>query len=249
MEGLPNSPSARDAAVLMHGLTNLAAHRRDGAKVMTGGKGVYVHDETGRRYIEASAGMWCTSLGFGEEELIEAAVEQMRKLPYYHTVAGKSVNPGDRPCGKAGRPCADPNARVYFALSGSEANDNLVKFIRYYNNAVGRPLKKKIIARWNGYHGSTLTAGSLTGIPVQHRALDQPLPGFLHTDDPHFYRNGLAGEDEAAFVARMATNLEALIVAEVPETVAALIAEPVTGAGGVVIPPSGYYASIQSVLA
>jgi 4-aminobutyrate--pyruvate transaminase len=249
MDGLPNSPAARDAATLVHGFTNLAVHRRDGAKIIVSGKGVYVYDDTGRPYIEAVAGMWCTSLGFGEEELIDAAVEQMQKLPYYHTVAAKSVGPAIDLAEKLASMVPIPNARIYFALSGSEANDNLVKFIRYYNNAVGRPLKKKIISRINGYHGSTLGAASMTGIPIQHRAFDLPLPGFLHTDDPHFYRNGLPGEDEAAFVARMAGNLEAMIVAEGPETVAAFIAEPVTGAGGVVIPPKGYFPAIQAVLA
>ncbi len=249
MDGLPNSPAARDAATLVHGFTNLAAHRRDGAKIIVSGKGVYVYDDTGRPYIEAVAGMWCTSLGFGEEELIDAAVEQMHKLPYYHTVASKSVGPAIDLAEKLASLVPIRNARIYFALSGSEANDNLVKFIRYYNNAIGRPLKKKIISRINGYHGSTLGAASMTGIPVQHRAFDLPLPGFLHTDDPHFYRNGLPGEDEAAFVARMAGNLEAMILAEGPDTVAAFIAEPVTGAGGVVIPPDGYFSAIQAVLA
>jgi 4-aminobutyrate--pyruvate transaminase len=249
MVSLPNSSAARDAASLVHGFSNLAEHRRDGARTITEGKGVYVLDDSGRRYIEAAGGMWCTSLGFGEEELIEAAVEQMRKLPYYHTVAGKSVNPAIDLAEKLVAMAPIPNARVYLALSGSEANDNLVKFIRYYNNALGRPAKKKIISRLNGYHGSTLAAGSLTGIPLQHRAFDLPLPGFLHTDDPHYYRNALPGEDESAFVARMAGNLEALILAEGPDTVAAFIAEPVTGAGGVIIPPEGYYPAIQAVLA
>jgi 4-aminobutyrate--pyruvate transaminase len=248
MVSLPNSPAARDAATLVHGFSNLASHRRDGAKIITAGKGVYVQDDSGRRYIEAAGGMWCTSLGFGEEELIEAAVEQLRKLPYYHTVAAKSVNPAIDLAEKLVAMVPIPNARVYLALSGSEANDNLVKFIRYANNALGRPAKKKIIARLNGYHGSTLAAASLTGIALQHRAFDLPLPGFLHTDDPHYYRNALPGEDEPAFVARLAANLEALILAEGPDTVAAFIAEPVTGAGGVIIPPDGYYAAIQAVL-
>jgi 4-aminobutyrate--pyruvate transaminase len=249
MVSLPNSATARDAASMIHGFTNLAEHRRNGATIMTGGKGIYVYDESGREYIEAAAGMWCTSLGFGEEELIEAAIEQMRKLPYYHTLVAKSLTPAIDLATKLVELAPIPNARIYFALSGSEANDNLVKFVRYYNNAIGRPLKKKIIARRNGYHGSTLAASSLTGIPASHRAFDLPLPGFLHTDDPHYYRNALPGEDEAAFVARMAANLEALILTEGPDTVAAFIAEPVTGAGGVIVPPPGYYAAIQAVLA
>jgi len=249
MTALPNSPSARDAATLIHGFTNLAEHRRDGSKVMAAGKGVYVYDDSGREYIEGAAGMWCAALGFGEEELIEAAVEQMRRLPYYHTVASKSVNPAIDLAEKLVGMVPIPNARVFLALSGSEANDNLAKFTRFYNNAVGRPQKKKIISRWNGYHGSTMAASSMTGIAIQHRAFDLPLPGFLHADEPHYYRNALPGESEDAFVTRLLGNLEAMILEEGPETVAAFIAEPVAAAGGVIVPPSGYYPRLQTLLA
>jgi len=249
MTTLPNSPSARDAANLIHGFTNLGEHRRDGSKVMTAGKGVYVYDDAGREYIEGVAGMWCAALGFGEEELIEAAVEQMRRLPYYHTVASKSVNPAIDLAEKLVGMVPIPNARVFLALSGSEANDNLAKFTRFYNNAVGRPRKKKIISRWNGYHGSTLAASSMTGIAFQHRAFDLPLPGFLHTDEPHYYRHALEGESEDGFVTRILGNLEAMILAEGPETVAAFIAEPVAAAGGVIIPPPSYYPRLQKLLA
>jgi len=249
MTALPNSPSARDAASLIHGFTNLGEHRRDGSKVMAAGKGVYVYDDAGREYIEGVAGMWCAALGFGEEELIEAAVEQMRRLPYYHTVASKSVNPAIDLAEKLVGMVPIPNARVFLALSGSEANDNLAKFTRFYNNAVGRPQKKKILSRWNGYHGSTLAASSMTGIAVQHRAFDLPLPGFLHTDEPHYYRQALEGESEEGFVTRILGNLEAMIQAEGPETVAAFIAEPIAAAGGVIIPPAGYYPRLQTLLA
>jgi 4-aminobutyrate--pyruvate transaminase len=140
------------------------------------------------------------------------------------------------------------DAQVHFTVSGSEANDYAVKFLRYYNNAVGRPAKKKVIARYGGYHGATLVATSLTGMPRYHQLFDAPLPGILHTADPHFYRYGRPDETPDAFVTRLAAELEALIVAEGPETVAAFVAEPVTGGGGVVVPPAGYYDAVQAVL-
>ncbi len=141
-----------------------------------------------------------------------------------------------------------PNARVYFCVSGSEANDFLVKFIRYYNNAIGRPQKKKIISRINGYHGATLGATSLTGIVKNHKLFDLPLPGFLHTDDPNYFHDAQPGETEEAFAERLAANLEAMILREGPETVAAFFAEPIAASSGVTIPPRGYYEKIQAVL-
>jgi 4-aminobutyrate---pyruvate transaminase len=192
--------------------------------------------------------MWCTSLGFGEAELVDAAVEQLRKLPFYHTAAGKSVIPSIELAEKLRALVPIKNSRIYFALSGSEANDFLVKFIRYANAATGKPTKTKIISRVNGYHGATLAAASMTGLMTAHALFGLPLPGFLHTDEPNFYRNALPGETEAEFVARLARNLENLIIREGAESVAAFIAEPVTGAGGVIIPPHGYHAAIRAVL-
>ncbi len=243
-----NSYARRDVRSVLHGYTHLAAQEANGPTVITVGKGVWVFDEEGRPFLEAAAGMWCTSLGFGEAELVDAAVEQLRKLPYYHTVAGKSVAPSIDLAEKLRALVPMENARVYFALSGSEANDFLVKFIRYANAATGKPAKTKIISRLNGYHGATLAAASMTGIAANHALFNLPLPGFLHTDDPNFYRYGLPGESEAAFVERLVGNLEALILREGAETIAAFIAEPVTGAGGVIIPPPGYYPAVQAVL-
>jgi 4-aminobutyrate---pyruvate transaminase len=244
-----NSYASRDVQSLLHGYTYLAAQEVSGPTVITAGKGIWVFDEEGRPYLEAAAGMWCTSLGFGEAELVDAAVEQMRELPFYHTVVGKSVIPCIELAEKLRSLVPIENARIYFALSGSEANDFLIKFIRYSNSAIGKPAKAKIVSRINGYHGATLAAASMTGIPAAHALAGLPLPGFLHTDDPNFYRDALPGETEAEFVARLADNLENLIIREGPETIAAFIAEPVTGAGGVIIPPRGYYAAIQNILA
>ena len=246
---LANSAESRDGAHLMHGYANLSENRRCGAKIVAGGRGIYVYDQAGKEYIEAASGMWCTSLGFDEEELVQAAVEQFRKLPYYHTVAGKTLNPTIDLAEKLASLVPIQNAKLYFALSGSEANDFLIKFLWYYNNAIGRPQKKKIIARLNGYHGATIAATSLTGIPRNHQAFDLPIPRILHTDDPHYYRNGKPEETEDEFTDRLVGNLELLILQEGPETVAGFIAEPCTGAGGVVIPSARYYRRIQEVLA
>ncbi len=238
----------RDVAYLIHGFTDLSRHTSDGPSIITGGKGIYVYDDRGREYIEAVSGMWCTSLGFGEEELVDAAIEQFRKLPYYHTLASKSVNPAIELSERIAKLSPIPNAKVYLALSGSEANDFLIKFLWYYNNAIGRPKKKKVIARKNSYHGGTVVASSLTGIAKNQTGFDVPLPGFLHTSDPHYYRDALPGETKDQFVERMAADLERMILDEGPETIMAFMAEPVTGGGGVVIPPAGYYQKIQEVL-
>ena len=248
MSNLGNSAAARDIASVIHPYTNLAKHRETGPLIITRGKGIYVYDEDGKAYIEGMAGLWCTSLGFGEEALIEAAVEQMRKLPYYHSFAGKSTNPLIDLSEKLLEIAPANMARVLLSNSGSEANDTLVKLVWYYNNAHDRPKKKKIISRIKGYHGVTVASASLTGLPNNHRDFDLPIANILHTDCPHHYRFAEPGEAEEEFATRMADNLEAMILAEGPETVAAFIAEPVMGAGGVIVPPKSYFAKVQAVL-
>ena len=244
-----NSLGRRDAAVLLHPYTDALANERDGALVITHGEGVTVTDETGKTYIEAMAGLWCVSLGFGEARLAEAAARQMRTLPFYHGFNQKSHPPQIALAERLLRLAPVPMARVFFANSGSEANDTAIKLVWYYNNAVGRPEKKKIIGRVRGYHGITLAAASVTGQTHNHAAFDLPLPGFVHTDCPHFARNAAPGESEADYATRCAESLERLIVAEGPETVAAFFAEPVMGAGGVILPPATYFEKIQAVLA
>ncbi len=248
MNDLGNSPSARDIASVIHPYTNLAKHLETGPVVITRGKGIYVYDEDGKAYIEGMAGLWCTSLGFGEEALIEAAVEQMRALPYYHAFAGKSTNPLIDLSEKL-LAMAPGMSKVLLSNSGSEANDTLIKLVWYYNNAHDRPEKKKIISRIKGYHGVTVASASLTGLPNNHRDFDLPIANILHTDCPHYYRYAEDGESEEEFASRMAGNLETMILDEGPETVAAFIAEPVMGAGGVLLPPKTYFEKIQAVLA
>jgi 4-aminobutyrate--pyruvate transaminase len=243
------SASARDIAHLLHPYTNPRAHESQGPFIVTAGKGVTVTDADGKEYIESLAGLWCCSLGYGEEALIEAATAQMRKLSTYHSFSHRSSEPAIALAEKLIEIAPAPMAKAFFANSGSEANDSLVKIVWYYNNALGRPKKKKIISRHLAYHGVTVASASLTGIPANHAAFDLPIPGILHTDCPHYWRAAEAGETEEAFATRMAENLDRMIVAEGPDTVAAFIAEPVMGAGGVIVPPATYFEKVQAVLA
>lgn len=242
------STSDRDHLSVLHPTTDLPALRRDGPLVIERGQGIRVWDEDGREYIEGLAGLWCTALGYGVEELAEAAAEQIRKLSFSHLFAGRSHEPAVALAEKLREIGPVENAKAFFGTSGSDANDTQVKLVWYYNNALGRSEKKKIISRRRGYHGVSLAAGSMTGLPPFHKSFDLPLPQFRHVTCPHHYREGEPGETEAEFTARLAAELDELIRAEGPETVAAFIAEPVLGAGGVVVPPEGYYPAIQKVL-
>ncbi len=243
-----NSAAARDIANVLHPYTDLVLHQEVGPVVITRGKGVRVWDDSGKDYIEAMSGLWCAALGFDNERLVQAATAQMRKLPFYHGFNAKSHEPLIELAEMLVARAPVTMSRVFFANSGSEANDSAIKMIWYMNNARGRPQKKKIIGRVKGYHGITIASASLTGIQWNHTGFDLPLPGFLHTMTPHHYHGAMAGESEEAFASRCAEELERLIVAEGPETVAAMFAEPVMGAGGVIVPPRGYFPKIQAVL-
>lgn len=238
----------RDVETLVHPYTNLDTHRRVGPLVLERGKGVYLYDTEGKPYLEGMAGLWCTSLGYGNEELVETAREQMMKLPFTHLFGGKSHDPAIELAEKLKEMAPIPVSKVFFGASGSDANDTQIKLIWYYNNALGRPKKKKIIARLKGYHGVTIASASLTGLPNNHIDFDLPIQNILHTSCPHHYRFGLEGESEEDFATRLAHELEELILKEGPDTVAAFIAEPVGGAGGVITPPKGYYEKIQPIL-
>jgi 4-aminobutyrate--pyruvate transaminase len=243
-----NSNATRDIANLMHPMTDARAHEKNGPLVITRGKGVRVFDDQGNSYIETVAGLWCASLGFDNERLVEAATKQMKQLPFYHAFTGRSHEPAIDLAEMLIERAPVPMSKVFFCNSGSEANDTAIKMIWYFNNAIGRPEKKKIIGRLKGYHGITAAAASVTGLPGNHKLFDLPFPGFLHTMTPHHYREGLPGETEEQFATRCAEELDALILREGPETVAAFFAEPVMGAGGVLVPPATYYEKIQAVL-
>ncbi len=247
-EARPNSIAARDVASVLHPYTNLVAHERSEPLVIARGEGARVFDESGRGYIESAAGLWCASLGFSNERLARVAAEQMQQLPFYHAFGGKTNDPMATLAEMLLERAPVPMGRVHFANSGSEANDSAIKMVWYYNNALGRPAKKKLIGRFKGYHGVTVAAASLTGLAYTHRGFDLPLPGFLHTMAPHYYHGAEQGESEEAFASRCADALERLILDEGPDTVAAMWAEPVMGAGGVILPPRGYFEKIQAVL-
>ncbi len=243
-----NSNASRDIASVLHPYTHLRKNANEGPLVITEGKGIYVKDDAGKEYIEGLAGLWCVSLGYGEERLVEAAAKQMRKLPYYHIFSQKSHDVVIELAERLLAMMPVKMSKVFFNNSGSEANDTVVKFVWYYNNALNRPRKKKIISRVKGYHGVTVAAASLTGLPNNHLDFDLPIANIRHADCPHFYRYGKPGESEEDFATRMAESLDALIQREGPDTVAAFIAEPIMGAGGVLLPPKTYFDKVQAVL-
>jgi 4-aminobutyrate--pyruvate transaminase len=243
-----NSAASRDIAFHLHPYTHLKRHESEGPLVITEGRGIYVYDETGKEYIEGLAGLWCTSLGFSEARLVEAATRQLERLPYYHIFNHKSHEAAAELAERLVAMLPGKMSKVFFNNSGSEANDTAVKMVWYFNNARGRHRKKKIIARMKGYHGVTVAAASLTGLPNNHREFDLPLGPIRHADCPHHYRFAKPGESEEDFASRLAESLEAQILREDPDTVAAFIAEPVMGAGGVIVPPRGYFEKIQKVL-
>ena len=244
----PESIEAKDLAHLLHPTTNLRQHHEIGPTVHDRAQGVYLWDNQGKQYLEGMAGLWCTALGYGEEELIRVATEQMRKLSYSQLFGGKTNESSVLLAEKLKSMVPMDAGRVFFGLSGSDANDTQIKLLWYYNNALGRPEKKKIISRHRGYHGVTIAAGSLTGLPPFHKHFDLPIAGILHTDCPLYYRGARGAETEEEFVDRIVGNLEDLILAEDPATVAGFIAEPVMGAGGVIVPPATYYQKVQAVL-
>jgi L-2,4-diaminobutyrate transaminase len=243
-----------DRQSFFHPTTSIAEHLKSGPTIIAGGSGVRLTDRRGHDLIDCGAGLWCVNIGYGRAELGAAAARSMADLGYYHTFASYSNEPiirlADRLLGlfreRAG---AGHLSKVFFGTSGSDANDTNFKLVRYYNNLRGRPLKKKFISRLGAYHGLTYAAGSLTGIDSFHLAFDLPVEGVLHTSCPHFYRFAEAGEDEAAFADRLVADLEAVIAREGADTIAAFIAEPIMGTGGVLLPPEGYFARVQEVLA
>ncbi|HYF52861.1 MAG TPA: aspartate aminotransferase family protein [Salinarimonas sp.] len=240
--------ATRDVETLIHPYTQLASFRETGPLILERGEGVWVYDTEGRPYIEGMAGLWCTSLGYSNAELVEAAREQMMRLPFTHLFGGRSHDPAIELAEQLKEIAPVPISKIFYTSSGSEANDTQVKLVWYMNNALGRPQKKKIISRLRGYHGVTIASASLTGLPANHIDFDLPIQNIMHTSCPHHYRFAEPGESEADYSARLAAELEEMILREGPDTVAAFIAEPVMGAGGAILPPEGYFEAIQAVL-
>ncbi len=243
----PNSLEARDVAYYFHPATNARRHEQVGPLVIESGRGVFVTDDQGKDYIEGLAGLWSVAVGFGEPRLVEAAARQMAKLPYYHSFAGKSHPQAIALAERLVKLAGGRLVKAQFTSSGSEANDFVVKLVWYYNNALGRPRKKTIVSRQKGYHGVSVASGSLTGLPNFHRDFDLPLPNIRHLTAPHFWRDALPGETEDDFSERLAQEFDALVLNEGADAIAAFIAEPVMGAGGVVPPPAGYWPRMQAI--
>ncbi len=244
---LPNSASARDIRYHLHSVTNARRHEETGPIIIERGEGIYVVDGDGNRLVEAMSGLWNVAVGFGEPRLVEAAVRQMRALPFYHTFSSKSNLPAIALAERLVALTPERLTHAYFTNSGSEANDTVVKMVWYYNNATGRPRKKKFLARLKGYHGVTVASGSLSGLPVNHRDFDLPAIPVHHLTCPHHYRFGQEGESEETFSKRLSDELEAVVEAEGADTIAAFIGEPLLGAGGVIPPPSGYWEQVQAI--
>ena len=242
---------AWDRESFFHPSTHLAQFARGEVpnRIVTGGEGVYIEDRDGKRFLDAFAGLYCVNVGYGRREIGEAIAAQARELAYYHSYVGHGTEASITLAHMILERAPTHMSKVYFGLSGSDANETNVKLVWYYNNVLGRPAKKKIISRWRGYHGSGLVTGSLTGLELFHKKFDLPLAQVLHTEAPYYYRRPDSAMSEQQFSAWCAERLDALIVAEGPDTVAAFIGEPVLGTGGLVPPPAGYWEAIQAVLA
>ena len=239
--------AVRDIETLVHPYTQLAAFRENGPLILERGRGVWVYDTAGKEYLEGMAGLWCNSLGHGNTELADVAAEQMKKLAFSPLFSGKSHDPAIELAETLKAMAPVPVSKVFFCNSGSEANDTQIKLVWYMNNALGRPDKKKIVSRTKAYHGVTIAAGSLTRLPVNQNDFDLPIDRIVYAGCPHHYRYAEPGESEEEFATRLAADFEALIEQEGPDTVAAFIAEPVMGAGGVVVPPATYFEKMMAV--
>ena len=246
-QDMPDSSADRDVSSVLHPFTNPLAHERSGPLVIASGDGAWIYGEDGRAYLEAASGLWCASLGFNEPRLAEAAYRQLQTLPFMHLFTSRSHSPAIELAERLIASAPAPMSKVFFANSGSEAADTVIKIVWFYNNALGRTAKKKIVARKDGFHGATVGAGSLTGIARNHLKFDLPIANVIHASRPHYYHGARAGESEEAYASRLASELEQQILGEGPETVAAMIAEPVMGAGGVLVPPPGYFARLQEI--
>ena len=243
-----NQQENDDIRYHLHPYTNARKHQEQGPLVIAKGDGVYVEDIHGKRYIEAMAGLWSVALGFSEQRLVDAAMRQFKELPFYHQFTHKTHEMAAQFAKQLIDACPIPMSKVFFTNSGSEANDTVVKLLWYRSNALGQPQRKKIISRLRGYHGVTVASASLTGLVPNHKGFDLPIAGILHTSCPHYWRDGKDGETEEQFASRMAQDLEDMILREGADTIAAFIAEPVMGAGGVIVPPATYWEKIQVVL-
>ena len=217
-----------------------------GSRIITRAEGCTIHDAEGHAILDGMAGLWCVNAGYGREELARAAYEQMQRLPYYNTFFKTASEPAVRLAAAVAERLGGNLSHVFFNTSGSEANDTVLRLVRHYWTVRGQPQRRVIISRWNAYHGSTVAGASLGGMKAMHEQGDLPIPGIEHVMQPYAF--GLAfGEDPTAFGARAAAAIEERILKVGPENVAAFIGEPVQGAGGVIIPPPGYWKAVEAI--
>lgn len=248
MERLRNSDHVRDIASVLHPQTNALRHEQIGPVIITRGEGIHVYDDEGNRYLDSGAGLWCNSIGYSNERVAKVAYDALSSLAYFPIFRHHSHRPAIDLSERLLEMAPVPMSKVMLQCSGSEANDTAVKIAWYYWHALGKPEKRKIISRMGSYHGSTCVAISMTGNPDYHRSFGLPFDGFLHTESPNHYRRSQDGETEEAFSRRLADSLEAMILREGPETIAAFWADPVQGNAGALPPPKGYFEHIQRVL-
>ena len=250
MPNRTNDLNAWDRDHFFHPSTHMALHARGESprRMMQGGEGCYITDSEGRRSLDAFAGLYCVNVGYGRTEIADAIAKQAHELAYYHAYVGHGTEASITLARMVVERAPAHMSRVYFGLSGSDANETNIKLIWYYNNVLGRPEKKKIISRWRGYHGSGVMTGSLTGLALFHSHFDLPRAPILHTEAPYYFRRADRNQSEEQFSAHCAEKLEEMILAEGPDTIAAFIGEPILGTGGIVPPPKGYWAAIQAVL-
>lgn len=244
-----NATTARDIAFHVHSQTNPTLFEAQGPLIVTRGKGARIYDAAGKDYIDAMAGLWCASLGFANERLAAAAAAQYAELGFYHTFFHRTGEAVALLAEKLVSLTGMTGGKAYFATSGSEANETMVKLAWVYHTVRGKPAKRKIIARDRAFHGSTIAAASMCGLDFMHREFGLPLPGFLHTAAPYPYRGMELGETATAFTQRLADDLEQQILREGPDTIAAFIAEPIYAGGGIIVPPDNYFPKVQAVLA
>jgi Adenosylmethionine-8-amino-7-oxononanoate aminotransferase len=243
-----NATADRDVEFHLHSQTNPKLFSERGPVIVARGEGIRIFDSAGKPYIDAMAGLWCASLGFSNKRLADAATKQYAELGFYHTFFERTHEPATALAEKLVRLTGMSGGKAYFATSGSEANETMVKLAWIYHTVRGKPTKRKVIARDRAFHGSTIAAASMCGLEFMHREFGLPLPGFLHTLCPSSYRGMLDGENETGFVDRLAGELEKMILREGPDTIACFIAEPIHAGGGIIVPPKTYFTRIQEIL-
>ncbi len=240
-----------DRNSVLHPFTQLkdfASGKMGDPTIVETGKGIRIQDAHGNQLIDGFAGLYCVNIGYGRTEVAEAISRQAYRLAYYHTYAAHTTDELAILSDRLVRMAPGKMSKVFYGMSGSDANETQAKLVWYYNNLRGKPNKKKIISRERGYHGCSVVSGSMTGMSFYHDHMDLPRAGILHTGTPHHYWGAEAGETEVEFSRRRAAELEALILKEEPDTIGAFIAEPVLGTGGITPPPQGYWSAVQDVL-